>query len=92
MRCVLQAATIVLAPQRKGYGVCGTVPPQLNVFTAGNLNITSIADNGAFAIRNSVADLPCPGAPLMRGWPMRLAVWDRCGISATLQNNCSVRA
>ncbi len=85
--CVAQPAKIVLAPQRKGYGVCGTVPRQLNVTTAQNLNITSIADAGAVAIRSSVADLPCPGAPLMRGWPMRLAVWDRCGAAAALKKN-----
>ncbi len=67
MCCVAQPATIVLAPQRKGYGVCGTVPPQLFVTTAANLSITSIADIRAPALNSSVADMPCPGAPLVWG-------------------------
>ena len=66
--CIMtQPATILLAPQRMGYGVCGTVPPQLYVTTAANLSITSIADAGASAVNSSVADVPCPGAPSERG-------------------------
>jgi len=64
---VTQPATILLAPQRMGYGVCGTVPPQLYVTTAQNLYITSIADDGASPGNGSVADVPCPGAPSVRG-------------------------
>jgi len=92
MRCVAQRPNIVLVPQRKGYGVCGAVPPQLNICTAENLNITSIADDGASAVLSSVADLPCPGAPLLWSWPMRRAIWDRCGVVLHLQIYCSVRA
>jgi hypothetical protein len=66
--CIMtQLATILLAPQRKGYGVCGAVPPELYVTTAANLSITSTADAGASALNSSVADVPCPGAPLVRG-------------------------
>jgi hypothetical protein len=90
---VTQGATILLAPQRKGYGVCGTVPPQLYVTTAQNLSITSIADDGASAISSSVADVPCPGAPSVRGWPLRLVleagvVWGRRGAAAAPQGDC----
>ncbi len=69
-----QPATILLAPQRMGYGMCGTVPPQLYVTTAQNLYITSIADDGASAISSGVADVPCPGAPSVRAWPLRLFI------------------
>ncbi len=79
-----QAATILLAPQRMGYGVCGMVPPQLFVTTSSNLSITSIADYGAIPGFGSVADVPCPGAPSVRGWLMRLV-----GDCST-RGNCSV--
>ncbi len=86
MYCVAQPATIVLAPQRVGYGMCGTVPPQLYVTTAQNLSITSIADDGASPGIWSVADVPCSlylsGAPSLRGWLMRLVVWGRHGAAA----------
>ena len=79
-----QPATILLAPQRMGYGVCGAVPPQLYVTAAQNLYITSISDDGASSGYESVADVPCPGAPSVRGWSMGLVVCCRHGAAAAL--------
>ena len=81
--CVAQPARIVLAPQRKGYGVCGAAPPQLYVTTVQDLNITSIADAGAVALNSSVADVPCPGAPSLCGASQCSLIWWQHGGQST---------
>lgn len=59
-------------PQRKGYGMCGTVPPQLYVITAESQSITSMTDDGASRDIGSIDDMPCFGAHCVRGWQCRL--------------------